>query len=812
MFQNYFKTGIRNIIRERYYSLIKIAGLALGLGTSLVLFLYVSHQLSFDSFHPDVDRLYRINQTNIWNPEGGKFGSTGPAVAFSLLEEYPEVEEVLRINTPGENTVRYQKAGGEVLAFNENKILAADSNFFTFFAFALKEGDPKTALHGRNKVVLSDKAAKKLFGDEPALGKIIFLGDQDIAVEVTGVTSQQPTNVHFNFDYLLSIYTNPALKDNEWSWIWTQVVTYVKLKPDTDVAALEIKFKGLANRYAPATFQRLGMDYDEFVKERGAWQLFIQPMRDIHLYSIDMGNRLGPTGDIQNVYVFSLIGVFILLIAIVNFINLSTARGLKRAKEVGVKKTLGLDRKSLVLQFQIEHITVTIVSMLLGLGIMELLRMLIQPLTGLEIPLVIGENPIFIIIIFASPFAIGFLAGLYPSFYLTSFRPAQVLKGKLTSGMRTSGLRNTLVVFQFTISIALIAATIIVFEQLNFFQSQNLGFDQENVLLIHHADKLGDQAESFKNEILQIPGVKNASLVTNIRGGYEDIFMREGDNMKLPITAYKSDERFFETTKLTLAAGRNFEEARPSDKDAVVINETTARLFGWSPEEALSKRILYIGDAVGPQEVIGVVKDFHFQSLRQNIAPLLFFNIRSNYYNPNRMVAIKFETKEVTQLIHKIQQRWDQRANATPFDFSFYDQELKMQYEKEQRLGALFSIFTGLSISIAIIGLVGLVSYSAEQRKKEIGIRKVFGASLSGIYIMMNSQYIKLIAIALVLATPATWLLMQKWLEGFAYQIKINPWIFALAGIAELFLALICVSYLALRAGSINPSIVLKEE
>lgn len=813
MFQNYFKTGIRNILREQYYSLIKVIGLALGLGTSLVLFLYVSHQLSYDRFHPDVERLYRINQTNIWDPAGGKFGSTGPAVAFALLQEYPEIEEALRINTPGENTVRYAKSDGEILAFNESSILAADSNFFAFFAFELKEGNPKTALVGRDKVVLSDKAAEKLFGKESALGKIILLGDKRTAVEVTGVTVQQPTNAHFNFDYLLSMQTNPAVKNYEWSWIWTQVVTYVKLKPGTDVAALDAKLKGMPDRYAPATFQRLGMDYSEFIKERGAWELFIQPVRDIHLYSVDMGeNRLGVTGNIQNVYVFSMIGVFILLIAVVNFVNLSTARGVKRAKEVGVKKTLGWVRSSLVMQFQIEHITITVIAMLLGLGIMELLRMVIQPLTGLEIPLIVWGNTTLMLIVFLMPLLIGFLAGLYPAFYLTSFHPAQVLKGRLTTGIRTSRLRNTLVIFQFTISIALIAATLIVFEQTKFFQTQNLGFDHENILLVDHADKLGDQLESFRDEILQLPGVQNASLASNIRGPFEDIFMREGDNMKLPITAFKIDDHFFNTAKLSLAAGRNFEEARPSDENAVIINETTARLFGWSPTEALSKRILYLGDDVGPQEVIGVVRDFHFQSLRQSITPLMFFNISSQYYNPSRIVAIKFQTTEVPELINKIEQRWNQRANATPFDFSFYEQDLKMQYQQEQRLGALFSIFSGLSIFIAIIGLVGLVSYSAEQRKKEIGIRKTFGASLTGIYIMMNSQYVKLILIGLVLATPTTWWLMTKWLESFAYQITISPWIFILAGISELLLALICVGYLALRAASLNPAAVLKEE
>ena len=391
MFVNFFKTAIRSILRERHYALIKIVGLALGLGTSLVLMLYVSHQLSYDTIHTDVSRMYRVNQTNIWDPAGGFFGSTSPAVSFALKNDFPEIEEVLRINTPGPNIVRYSVPGGNVLAFNETKILAADSNFFSFFNFKLKEGDPRTALVGKGKVVLSEEAAKRLFGDEPALGKLIQISDQRITAEVTGVTEAQPLNVHFGFDYLLSMYTNPAIKEFEWSWIWTQVVTYVKLRPGSDVEALNTKLLRFADRHAPATFKRFNMDYKEFLKEKGAWTVYLQPVKDIYLYSDKIGNRLGPVGDIKYVYVLGVIALFILLIAIVNFVNLSTARATKRAKEVGVKKTLGMMRGSLIAQFQLEHILLTMISMLLGLGVMELLRLVIQPFVGIEIPIICLE-------------------------------------------------------------------------------------------------------------------------------------------------------------------------------------------------------------------------------------------------------------------------------------------------------------------------------------------------------------------------------------------------------------------------------------
>jgi putative ABC transport system permease protein len=833
MLSNYFKTAIRSLLRERYYTLIKIIGLALGLGTSMVLLLYVSFQLSFDKFHPDIDRQYRINQTNIWDPNGGIFGSTGPAVSIALAEDFPEIEEVMRVNTPGGNTITYQEPNGNVLAFNEGGIFAADSNFFHFFDFKLKEGDRTTALIGKDKVVISDDVAKKFFGNEPALGKFLQMGADDSALtdgsagagtgkrllEVTGVTEKQPKNSHFNFDYLLSMETNPNVKRFEWSWIWTQVVTHVKLRPGADVTALEEKLKTFADRHAPACFKILGMDYNEFLKSKGPWKLYLQPMQSIYLHSgapfhgaSPIGNRIGPNGDIKYVYILSVVALFILLIAVINFVNLSTARGAKRAKEVGVKKTLGLMRNSLIAQFQVEHILLTAISMLFGMGFMELLRLLIQPVIGIEIPLSAWSPVTFVVLIISLPIIIGFLAGLYPSFYLTAFKPAAVLKGRLASGFGSSGLRNGLVIFQFTISIALMAGTIIVFDQVEFFRSKELGFNKENLLIIRNAEKTGVQLESFRNEISKYPGIISASVSANIRGGMQDVFMREGDEKKVTMDHYKIDEYFMETMKLAMASGRNFDVNRPSDVNAVIINETSARQLGWTPEESIGKRILYLGDQIGPQEVIGVVKDFHFQSLRQNIAPLIFFHQKSNMYGDGRVISIKYETGQSDELLAKVETRWRQLVNNSPFEYFFLDEQLRRLYNDEQQLGSLFSVFTGLSITIAVIGLVGLVAYSAEQRKKEIGIRKVFGASLTSIYVMINTQYIRLVLVSLVIATPAAWWLMQQWLESYPYQTPISIWTFISAGAAEMILALVCVGYLALRAASLNPSAVLKEE
>jgi putative ABC transport system permease protein len=811
MFNSYIRITFRNLLKNKGYSFINIAGLSLGIAVCLLTYNFVLFEQSYDQSHPDVERIYRINQTNIWDPAGGVFGSVGPAVASALKSDFAEIEEVLRINTPGGYIVRYTEPNGNVLAFNEDNVLAADSNFFSFFNFKLREGSSK-ALYGKDKVVLSDKAAKRLFGDEPALGKIIQLGDEKISVEVTGVTEPQPENVHFHFDYLLSMYTNPNIKRFEWSWIWTQTVTYVKLRPDANAQALSDKLITFADRHAPATFKKLNMDYDQFIKEKGGWFLYIQPVRDIYLHSDKIGNRIGPVGDIKYVYILSTVAFFILLIAVVNFINLSTARGATRAKEVGVKKTLGLTRSSLITQFQVEHIIITILSVVFGLLLLELFRGMIQPLTGISIPSA-WDSPVFLVSIFLFPFVVGFLAGLYPSFYLTAFSPVQVLKGKASKGFKASGLRNGLVVFQFTISIALMAATLIVFQQLNFFRTQSVGFDKENLLIINHAEKLDAQLESFRNEITGLPGVRSTSISMDIRNGYEDIFMREGSDQKISLSQYKIDEHFMSTTGLQLASGRTYDTKRVSDKDAVLINETAAKLMGWSNEEALGKKILYLGDDVGAQEVIGVVKDFHFQSLRQNISPILFMNVKSTMWGDERIVTVRYESEVPFELLAKLESKWNQLVKeATPFSYSFYQEELKAQYQQEERLGSLFSIFTGLSLVIAVIGLVGLVAYSAEVMKKELGIRKVFGATTTRLVVMMNSQYVRLIGISLMISAPLAWWALQQWLDTFAYRININPMVFLVAGLVELAMAMTCVGYLSLRAASINPSQVLREE
>jgi putative ABC transport system permease protein len=811
MLRNHIKLTLRNLLKSKGYSFINIFGLAVGVASCLLILSYIRFELSFDKTHPAVDRLYRVNQTLIWRPGGGVFSSTGPQLAFALREDYPEVESVVRINTPGQYTVHLKEA---VKSFRESRVFAADSNFFSFFDFRLKEGDPRTALIGPDKVVISDEVAYKFFGNEPAVGKMLqFDGANSRTVEVSGVTEPQPKNIHLHFDYLLSIQTNPAIRKFEWSFIWTQVVTYVKLRPGVNVAELEKKLQTIGPRRIVPSFVRLGMDYNEFVRDKGGWSFYLQPVRDIRLRSAGIWNNFEETGDIAYLYLFGGICLFILVIASINFINLSTARASMRAKEVGVKKTLGAHTGNLILQFQMESIFVCILATLLAVALMGIMKTLILGITGFDLPLSLKGDSGLVLWIVALPLVLGFLAGLYPSFYLTAFKPAQVLKGRLASGMKSGGLRSALVLVQFVIAITLMAVTLVVQQQIRYMANMNLGFDKENILLIQHADELGNQLESFRNEVTEYPGVIQASTAMGVpgRGNWEDIFGAEGSTASLPIHLIKIDHHYFKTLGLKLVTGRELDENSAADQHAVVLNENAVKLFGWTPEEAIGKHMIYPDGSKMP--VIGVVRDFHFRSLREPIAPLIFLSIKeAQMYGDMRIVAIKFKADDVAALRARIEKRWSELAPTAPIELSFFEEDLEKQYQNEQRLAGLFSVFTAFSIGVGIIGLIGLVAFSADQRRKEIGIRKVFGASIASIFVMMNTQYVKLMIVAAVIAAPLSWWMLDRWLSEFAYHIDVSPLVFVICGVVEILIAVVCVSYLSIRAARLNPASALKEE
>ena len=811
MIKNYFKIALRNFIKERFYGLINVLGLSIGIASSLVIMLYVVHELSYDDFHPDSDGLYRVNQTLIWAPQGGVMSSTSLPLARLLDEEFPEVESVLRINTPGGNIVRYEDDQFK-LSYFEDDILAADSNFFEFFNFELKEGDAATALHGLNKVVISDAMAYKYFGDEPALGKTLLFGSGRIPMEITGITAAQPTNAHFDFDFLLSMYSNPNIKRFEWSWIWTQVVTYVKLSPEANPGELDRKLKGIGERNVkPSLASTLGMDYEELVGDKGGWNFYLQPVTDIHLKSANIGNRIGPVSDITYVYIFIAIAILIMVLAIINFVNLSTARATVRTKEIGVRKVMGSLRNQLFGQFLMESIVLCTAATLIGFGLMELLKLVVQDSLSIQIHLSLWDSPLVLMAALFLPLLLGVLSGLYPALHLSSIKPVRVLKGKSRSDRKSFLFRNALVIAQFTISVTLMSCTFIVYQQLSYFNTMDTGYDRKNVLTIDWAHKLGPQLESYAEELRQQTGIESVTISMDAlgRGTYEDIFRHKPSGREETIAMMKADEQFLETMNIGLITGRFFEKDHPSDQKSVVINETTMKLLGWSEDNVLGQIISYGNlDA----EVIGVTKDFHFQSLRQPVNPFIFYRLDAELWGDSRVVTVKTSGKHTPELLASAETLWKTLAPGIPFEYGFADQEFAMQYEGEEQLGDLFAVFTSFALLIAAMGLLGLSAYTISVRNKEIGIRKTLGASVQGLTIMLNGSYTKLIFFSLVISVPLAWFVMQEWLSQFENKITIQWQPFVISGTIVIIITWLTVGYQSIKAALMDPVETLRDE
>ncbi len=793
------------------YSLLNILGLSIGIASSLLIAGYVIHETNYDNFYKETDRLYRVNMTNIWMPGGGVMSSSVPPLALVLSSDYPEIEETLRIRTYPNELLRVED-DTNLISYYEDDMLSADSNFFSFFDFELLYGDPTTALKGVDKVVISEEMANKYFRTTDALGKTILLGKDRLPLVVTGVTAPQPTNAHFNFDFLLSIYTDNTVKNVEDNWIWTQVVTYAKLKEGTDPAGLESKLSGIGKKHAAPILERWGINYDEFLADKGDWLFYLQPVKDIHLKSVGIGNRLGTVSDGSYMYIFSFTALFILLLAIINFVNLSTARASVRAKEIGIRKVLGTKKHQLIVQFLFESIAFCLIAGLIGLGLTEFLKILIENYMGATLNTVDGISFLPAIAVFI--LVVGLFAGLYPAFYLTSFNPSKVLKGQLNTGQKSKWFRNSLVVLQFSISSALMICTFIVFQQLNYFNNKDLGYDKENIIVVNWAQKLDTHLEKFQNEVLNHPDVINASVSMDVigRGSYEDIFGDVASGQEQPIAMMKADERQLETMGIELLMGRYFQEGNKADENAVVINESTMKLFGYTEDDVLTQNIFYGGDDMGPAKVIGVVRDFNFYSLHSPIAPYLFYSIDAPIWGDSRVLSVKTKEGNSKELLSFLEAKWNEMVDDAPFEYSFLDKEYENQYREEQQLGALFAIFTSIAIFIACLGLFGLASFITHQRTKEIGIRKVLGASINNILIQLSSGFGKLVLISLMIGFPLAWYAMNSWLDQFIYRINIDWWVFAIIGVSVLFLAFATVSFHSIKTAIVNPVDSLRDE
>ena len=810
MLQNMFKMAWRNAVRQKQFTILNLLGLSIGITASLFITLYITDELSYDNFHEKADRIYRVNQPFIWGDRNQEFGSTGPGVGLALAQELPEIEKVVRIHQPGEFIVTSEE-GKDTRSFEETDIFHADEGFFKVFSFGLIAGNPEDALKKPHSIVITASTARKYFGTTEALGKVLELkqGNGSEDYQVTGIVADLPANSHIDFDFLISMSSNERAMRQNWSWLWTTFVTYILVEEEADISLLRKKMQEVPPKHAATTTQRIfNQTYEEYVAAEGSpWTLYLQPISKIYLHSTNSGNRLGPIGNIQYVYIFSAIGLLILVLSSVNFMNLATAQSARRAKEVGVRKVLGSQRKSLITQFIFESVLFTAISTAVALMIAAATIRYFNTITSKSLSVSTNlSDPLFVVAISLFVLFLGLLAGSYPAFYLSSFKPVQVLKGKFQSSLKGKLLRNTLVVFQFTISIGLIICAFFVQKQLSYTRNHQLGFDKDNLLVIHNAELLGESLESFKNSLQQNPFFKNVTISDAVppHVGFQDKYKPYGsESHEITIDRIKADEDFMNTLGLEIIAGRGFSQAFETDRMGVVLNESAVKALGWgttdrfAEDPPVGKYLLYPGGNDAKFEVIGVVKDFNFASLQFDISPLAFFKTENErvFELPRRFISIRLEPAMLTgkgsvqEAIASVEASWNDWNPPMAFEYSFLDDNFYSAFASEQTMGQVLNIFTFIALLIACLGLFGLAAFSAEQKTKELGIRKVLGASGMHLTILFSKEFTRLILVALILAIPLAYYFSNSWLAKFEYRTSVNGWVFFAAAISALLIS-----------------------
>ncbi len=766
MFKNYLKIAFRNLLKHKGYTFINIAGLAIGMACCILILLYVQNELSYDHHHEQGDRIYRVAADLKFGGYHHRLAVAPAPLAEALVRDYPEVAAAARFREQGSSLVK--KEGGQ--NFKEERIIFADNAIFGIFTLPFLAGNPQAALAEPNTVVINQTTAKKYFGGNSALGQALIF-DNQAAYKITGVIGDMPENSHFHFDLIAALSTLEESRNKEWGS--NNFATYILLKEGADAASLQTKFPEMIKKYlGPQVEKMLGVSFDELIKQGNQALYYLQPLRDIHLHS-DLAVEFEPNGNIRYVYIFSALAFFILLIACINFMNLATARAANRAKEVGIRKVVGSDRRQLISQFLSESFFMSLLALILALGLVELLLPQFNRLAEKHLQTFYFGNLQMLAALLGFALLVGALAGSYPAFLLSAFKPVSVLKGKWQAGAKARGLRNVLVVFQFAASVILIVGTIIVKNQLQYIQTKNLGFNKEQVIVLHDAYALDEKLQAFKNEVLRHPGVASGTVsgylpVSSNRSdtGFWPEGKRSGEEA-VSMQIWNVDYDYVRTMGMEIVAGRDFSEAFGADSTAIILNEKAAKNFGF--DDPLGKRIYTFeytpGKGVDPNlsdtyTIAGVIKDFHFSSLKQNISALGLRLGRSR-----SLLSFRFKTEDTAALIADLENKWKEFAPDQPFAYSFLDQRFSTMYQAERRVGDIFSVFAGLAIFTACLGLFGLASFTAEQRTKEIGIRKVLGATVGSVTALLSKDFVKLVIIANVIAWPLAYFAMQRWLE-----------------------------------------------
>ncbi len=807
MFKNYLRVALRNLKNYKAFSLINIIGLAVGVATCLAIFLYVKSELSYDRFNVNADQIYRVYLNAKINGHDINSALSSAPLGSSLTTEFPEIINYTRVRGFGSPVMRY---GDKV--FSEGRFYWADSTFFKLFTVKFLKGNPETALNRPDAVVITQEMAKKYFGNENPLGKLLN-ADNRRNFMVTGVVKAFPQNSHFHFDFLgsLSTYSQSAGQ----SWLSNNYYTYLLLRKGTDPKALTEKINNYARKFIGPQLKLIaGISFDQFKAAGNRYDYELQPLTSIHLYS-HLELEIEPNGNIIYIYIFSAIAIAILLIACINFMNLSTARSEKRAKEVGIRKTLGSNKSQLIRQFIIESTIMAAIAVFVAIVIVELLLPVFNEVSGKQLSLGILNNIYAIPLLIIFTLIIGTIAGSYPAFFLSSFQPIEVLKKDKRKGSRNSRLRSGLVIFQFSVSIILFIGTIIVYSQLNYIQNKDLGFDKEQMVVINKTDDLAAQLESFKQNLLSNPKILSVSNTTEIPGNSfssngVQVAGESAQSTQILWDLY-TDYGFLKTYKITLDQGRFFSKEHPSDTMAVVLNEAAVSVLGL--KSPIGKGIKALGSgssADNTYKIIGVVKNFNFESLHQKIKPLAIQLLRSGSYG--KYVNVRIAPGDYQSTIAFMAKTWKKFAGGEEFDYNFFDQDWAHLYFAEQNTSKIASIFSFLAIFIASLGLLGLAAFVTEQRTKEIGIRKVLGASILEIILLLSKEFAKWVILANIIAWPLAYYVMHNWLNNFAYKTAISWWIFPVSGIIALLTAFATVSAHAIKAARANPIKSLRYE
>ncbi|HVW96514.1 MAG TPA: ABC transporter permease [Mucilaginibacter sp.] len=794
MLKSYFKTSLRYFLNHKSFSVINIIGLSTGICVCFFAILYVQFESGRDSYNKQANHIYRL-VTDVHTPVGVNYESTSAPMAPAIQAAFPEIKTAVRVLM--DDMILQSNPHNAT----KEEIAYADSNVFSVFTWPLLRGDVKHLFEAPYNVVLTQSAAKKYFGDTDPIGKTLLINGQQRAA-VTGIMKDIPYNSHFRVSMIFSLSTLIP-PGSTWNTNWTHFgfYTYLLLKPHTDPAKLSAKF--------PA-FVAANMD-----QRQSKYQLSIEPLKRVYLYGKPRGHRSGSSesGNVKNIYIFSVIAVFVLFIACFNFVNLTTAFSLKRAQEIGVRKVLGATKKQLMLQFFMDAVILCLAAFFIALGLAVLLLPLFNQVTGTTIATGIFSNWRYAAYLLVTAVMVGLISGIYPALFLSGFKPITSLKGKLASGSGGIMLRKTLVVAQFAISIVLIISTIVVYKQLDFMQNQQLGFRKDHQLVIDYQydQRITGNIAAVKQQLTAIPGVNNVCYSSSVPGTPNNkypttITGANGVSQEVLPDVYYTDAGFFHQYDIKLIAGRNFRPDFAADSDAMLINEAMARKLDFKkPEDAIGKKFRQFNSE---GTVVGVVTDFHFHSAQEIVQPVAI-RPNSGFFTA---LTLDIRSSHIAQTVEQIEQQWKKLAPGLPLVYFFEDEAYNKQYVAQQRFGTLFICFSVLAILISCLGLLGLSAFSTAQRRKEIGIRKVLGASTTGIAALLSKDFIKLVLISLLIASPLAWVIMDKWLQDFAYRIRIPVWVFAAAGSAALLIALITVCFQSVRAALVNPVKSLRSE